>query len=121
MLVVYISFYVGFKGKSVLEYTVRPPLYAVVGGTGFFAKKPRAQHVFFCRALLSRTKKDIHKISFACDHTSFPMCRKLCEKFLGGHGHVTLVTRLALTIIKYVENEEKRKYLLSFWGSKAEI
>jgi len=47
---------------------------------------------FYCRALLSRTAKDIHKISFAGGHTSFRMCRKVCEKILGGQGHVTMVT-----------------------------
>ena len=30
---------------NLIENTVRPPLYAVVGGTGFFAQKPRIMGV----------------------------------------------------------------------------
>ena len=47
---------------------------------------------FIGGALLSRTEKDIHKISFAAGHTSFLVCRKVCEKISGGHDHVTRVT-----------------------------
>ena len=47
---------------------------------------------FIGGALLSRTAKDIRKISFGGHHISFLVWHKLCEKFLGGHGHVTLVT-----------------------------
>ena len=43
-------------------------------------------------ALLTRTAKDIPKIFVGGDTASVLVCRKLCEKILGGHDHVTLVT-----------------------------
>ena len=72
-----------------------------MGGDGNLAPMSEERYIciyvyiytcFYCRALLSRTAKDIHKISFAGGHTSFRMCRKVCEKILGGQGHVTMVT-----------------------------
>ena len=47
---------------------------------------------FIGGALLSRTAKDIPKIFVGGDTASVLVCRKLCEKILGGHDHVTLVT-----------------------------
>ena len=72
-----------------------------MGGDGNLAPMSEERYIYIYRdiymsfiggALLSRTEKDIHKISFAGGHTSFLVCRKVCEKILGGHDHVTLVT-----------------------------
>ena len=71
---------------------------------------------FIGGALLSRTEKDIHKISFAGGHTSFLVCRKVCEKILGGHDHVTRVTWLTLTIMKNAKMKKNaNKFIIFGW------
>ena len=49
-------------------------------------------YVFFCRALLSRTAIDSPKNSFGYDRYPCRMCRKVCEKFFEGRGHVTMTS-----------------------------
>ena len=47
---------------------------------------------FIGGALLSRTAIDSPKNSFGYDRYPCRMCRKVCEKFFEGRGHVTMTS-----------------------------